>query len=52
MNPQLRLKAIEKALTMGFIPQSEPLAEQPSTATPAVNIFIITYGIRLTGTGE
>lgn len=52
MNPQLCMKAIEKALTIEFIPLSEPSAEQPSTAAPAVNILIISYGIKLTGTGE
>jgi len=40
MNPQLCSKAIEKALTIGLFLQPEPSAEQPSTAAPAVNIFI------------
>ena len=31
-DPQPHLKAIEKALTIEFPPQSEPSAEQPSTA--------------------
>lgn len=40
MNPQLCLKAIEKAPIIGNPSQSEPSVEQPSTAAPAVNIFI------------
>ena len=40
MNPQLCLKAIEKAPIIGNPSQSEPSVEQPSTAAPDVNIFI------------